>query len=107
MHTYSTHMGQRHMKEPALEYAKSGANPSLSKIEYVRAILQRAEEPISRNALLAVLAKRGHSTNRPSLNAILEFFGDNGMVLEGNKGPSWVPEAPPRLLEVIRTGYRL
>jgi len=107
MHTYSTHMGQRLMKEPALEYAKSGANPSLSKIEYVRAILQRAEEPISRNALLAVLAKWGHSTNRPSLNAILEFFGDNGMVVEGSKGLIWVPEAPPQLLEVIRTGYRL
>jgi len=100
-------MGQLFMKEPELEYARSGANPSLSKIEYVRAILQKAEEPISRNALLAVLAEWGHSTNRPSLNAILEFFGDNGMVVEGSKGLIWVPEASPQLLEVIRTGYRL
>ena len=100
-------MGQRLTKEPELEYARPGANPSLSKVEYVRAILQKAEKPISRNELLSVLAKWGHSTNRPSLNAILEFFGDNGMVVEGSKGLVWVPEAPPQLLEVIRTGYRL
>src|SRR5256885_16672041 len=104
MHTYSTHMGQRLMKEPALEYAKSGANPSLSKIEYVRAILQRAEEPISRNALLAVLAKWGHPPNRPSLTAILEFFAATGMVGGGGKGPLSVPKAPPQSPEAIRAG---
>src|SRR5947209_20054767 len=104
MHTYSTHMGQRLMKEPGLEYAKSGANPSLSNIEYVRAILQRAEEPISRNALLAVLASWGHSTNGPCLNALLELCGDTGMVVEGSKALIWVPEAPPQLFAVIRTG---
>ncbi len=90
------------MKEPQLEYARLGANPSLATIEYVRSILQNAVEPLSRNALLSILSKWGHSTNRPSLNAILQFFGDNGMIAEGSKGLIWVPQASPQLLEVIR-----
>lgn len=104
MYTYSTRMGQRFMKEPELEYARLGANPSLATIEYVRSILQNAEEPLSRNALLSILSEWGHSTNRPSLNAILQFFGDNGMIAEGGKGLIWVPQASPQLLELIRKG---
>lgn len=92
---------------PRLRYAKPGANPTLETIEYVLVALQRTEEPISRNQILAILRRWGHSTTRQSLNAALSFLGDEGMVAEGSKGLIWVPEASPQLLEAIRKGPRL
>lgn len=92
---------------PRLKYAKPGANPTLETIEYLVGALQRAEGPISRNRILGVLRRWGHSTTRQSLNAALAFLGDEGMVAEGSKGLIWVPEASPQLLEAIRKGPRL
>lgn len=89
------------------KYARRGANPTLATMEYVLAVLQKSEEPISRNRLLAVLADWGHSTTRQSLNAALAFFGDQGMIAEGSKGLIWVPEASPELIEVMRKGRTL
>ncbi len=93
--------------EPEPRYARRGANPTLEKMEYVIGVLQKSEEPVSRNRMLSVLASWGHSTSRQSLNAALAFFGDQGMVAEGSKGLIWVPEASPELLEVIRNGKTL
>lgn len=95
------------LKEPHPKYAKRGANPTLETMEYVLAVLQKSVGPISRNRLLSILADWGHSTTRQTLNAVLAFFGDQGMVAEGSKGLIWVPEASPELLEVIRRGQRL
>lgn len=92
---------------PRPRYAKLGANPTLETIEYVLAALQRADGPVSRNRLLATLADWGHSTTRQSLNAAVNFLGDQGMIAEGGKGLIWVPEASPELLEAIRKGPRL
>lgn len=94
-------------KVPRLRYARPGANPTLETIEYVLGALQESEGPISRNRILATLARWGHSTTRPSLNAALAFLGAEGMVAEGSKGLIWVPEASPQLLEAIRQGPRL
>ena len=97
----------RAAKAPRLRYARPGANPTLETVEYVLGVLQESEGPISRNQILATLARWGHSTTRPSLNAALAFLGDEGMVAEGSKGLVWVPEASPQLLEAIRKGPRL
>ena len=94
-------------KVPRLRYARPGANPTLETMEYVMGALQQSEGPVSRNQILATLARWGHSTTRPSLNAALAFLGDEGMVAEGSKGLVWVPEASPQLLEAIRKGSRL
>lgn len=94
-------------KSPRLRYARPGANPTLETIEYVVSTLQKTDGPISRNQILATLARWGHSTTRPSLNAALAFLGDEGMIAEGSKGLIWVPEASPKLLEAIRKGQRL
>jgi len=94
-------------KVPRLRYARPGANPTLETIEYLLGALQESEGPVSRNQILATLARWGHSTTRPSLNAALAFLGDEGMVAEGSKGLVWVPEASPQLLEAIRKGPRL
>ena len=97
----------QHTNVPRPKYARRGANPTLETIEYVLSALQRSDEPVSRNRILATLARWGHSTTRPSLNAALAFLGDEGMVAEGSKGLVWVPEASPDLLEAIRKGRRL
>lgn len=94
-------------KAPRLRYARRGANPTLETIEYVLNALQKSEGPVSRNQVLAILARWGHSTTRPSLNATLAFLGDEGMVAEGSKGLVWVPEASPQLIDAIRKGPRL
>ncbi|MBI4393715.1 MAG: hypothetical protein HY556_07975 [Euryarchaeota archaeon] len=95
------------LRPPKPKFAKTGANPTLATIELVRAILQEAEEPISRNAILEQLARWRHSTTRQSLNAILRFLAEDGSVLEGSKGIIWVPEASPELAEAIRNGRKL
>ncbi len=73
----------------------------------MRAALRSADGPVSRNRLLAVLSKWGHSTTRQSLNAAIAFLADDGMVAEGSKGLVWVPEASEPLLEAIRKGTPL
>jgi len=94
-------------KVPRPRYAKPGANPTLETIEYVLAALQKADGPVSRNRLLATLGGWGHSTNRQSLNAAVNFLGDQGMIAEGSKGLIWVPKASKELLNAIREGRRL
>jgi hypothetical protein len=92
---------------PRLEFARTGANPTLETIEYIRAALRQDMIPLSRNELLRILASWGHSTTRRSLNSALEFLGAEGCVVEGSKGVAWVPQASPKLLEAIRRGRTL
>src|SRR6266568_3424352 len=77
-------------KVPRPRYAKPGANPTLETIEYVLAALKEADGPVSRNRLLATLGGWGHSTTRQTLNAAVNFLGDQGMIAEGSKGLIWV-----------------
>lgn len=91
------------MKAPPLEYAKPNANPTMGTMEHVIHVLQKMEEPVSRYRILSILKSWGHSTTGETLNVALEFLGDMGMVAEGSKGLIWVPEASPKLLEIIRT----
>jgi hypothetical protein len=92
---------------PGLEFAKRGANPTLESIEYIRAILRAADEPVSRNDILRTLSDWGHSTTRQSLNAAIRFLAADGSVAEGTKGLVWVPEASAPLGRAIARGRRL
>src|SRR2546428_13793153 len=92
---------------PRQKCQSPGPNPPPETIEYVLAALKKAGGPASRNRLLAILGDWGHSTTRQSLNAAVNFLGDQGMIAEGSKGLIWVPEASPELLEAIRKGPRL
>lgn len=92
---------------PHLEFARPGANPTLESIEYVRAILRSAEEPLSRNEILRVLSDWSHSMSRQSLNAALGFLAADGSVAEGSKGLIWVPEASQSLLAELSEARRL
>ena len=95
------------MKAPRLRFARRGANPTLETIEYIETALRSARRPVSRNELLSVLAEWGHSTTRQSLNAVLAFLDEQGLVAEGSKGLIYVPAASPALLDAIREGQRL
>ena len=95
------------VKVPKPVFARPGANPTLETIEYIRRALLTADAPVSRNELLGLLRKWGHSTSRRSLNAALEFFGDLGMVAQGSKGLIWVPEMSDALWAATRKGKRI
>ena len=92
---------------PSTEFASPGANPTLETIEYVRVVLRQAEIPVSRNYILRQLANWNHSTNRKSLNAVIDFLAADGNIAEGSKGLIWVPEAACSVAEAIREGHRL
>ena len=92
---------------PRLRYARRGANPTLEMIEYVRAALVAAAEPISRNQVLRVLAEWNHATTRRTLNAVLAFFSAHGLVEEGPRGVLWLPSATAAMVEAFRAGRRL
>jgi hypothetical protein len=105
-HTY-VHPMTRVSRPPHLEFARPGANPTLESIEYIRYILRGADEPLSRNDILRILAGWSHSMGRQSLNAVIHFLAADGSVAEGSKGLIWVPQASPRLAEAIQKGRRL
>ncbi len=89
------------LRVPRPEFARPGANPTLESIEYIRAILRGAEEPVSRNDILRTLAGWSHSMTRQSLNAVIAFLAADGSVAEGSKGLIWVPQASPALADAI------
>jgi hypothetical protein len=90
-----------------LRYARRGANPSLEMIEYIRAAMLAAGEPVSRNHLLRVLAEWNHTTTRRSLNAVLSFFTAHGLVEEGRRGILWLPTATLPMVQALRAGRRI
>ena len=63
---------------------------ALSTVENVRALLSASAEPMSRNGLLALLARSGHSTTRRRLNRALAFFFELGLAVESPRGILWV-----------------
>ncbi|MFZ0830356.1 MAG: hypothetical protein WCB18_03870 [Thermoplasmata archaeon] len=95
------------LKPPPPEFARPGANPTLESIEYVRSILRAADEPLSRNDILRILAGWSHSMGRQSLNAAINFLAADGSVAEGSKGLIWVPEASAQLAEAIKKARNL
>ena len=92
-------------RAPKPVFARKGANPTLETIEYIRALLEQAGQPVSRNRILDQLAAWGHSSSRPSLNAALSFLSRDGSLIEGSKGLQWVPQAEGRVLDAIRRSH--
>lgn len=92
---------------PKPQFARTGANPTLATLEYIRSALRSANGPVSRNQLLERLAGWGHSTTRQSLNAAIGFLAQDGSVAEGSKGLVWVPAASGPILDAIQRGDRL
>ena len=86
---------------PPLEFARTGSNPTLVSMEYVRAILRGAETPTCRRRVARILADWGHPMTPQSLDSIIRFFGADGNIAEGSKGLIWVPLARGPVAEAI------
>jgi len=82
-------------------------SPPAEVIGHVRSVLEAADEPIRRRALLRALREGGHSTTRRHLKAALMFLDNMGMVAEGSKGVVWVPEMSDALREAVEKGRSL
>jgi hypothetical protein len=80
---------------------------NLATVENIRALLEKAGVPVSRNWLLAQLAKRGHTTTRARLNRALDFFLDLGLAVEGSKGLQWTHSNSSSLKRAQAVGRRL
>lgn len=80
---------------------------NLSTVELVQALLEEAEEPVSRNWLLLRLQASGHTTVRPRLNRALQFFFRLGLAVEGSKGIQWTHTDSESLRHAVATGKRL
>lgn len=104
IHTPSDHNHSVPMLEtpPHPEFAEPGANPTLLKIELIRAALQRAHGPMSRNQIKAQMSAWSHGLSGPTLNAALAFLVSEGVVVEGSKGFQWATPADGRILDAIR-----
>lgn len=89
----------------ALRSRKPDVN--LSTVETVKRILERAEGPVSRNWLLERLRRTGHTTARPRLNRVLNFFFHLGVAVEGSKGIQWTHNQNPSLIRAVAIGKRL
>lgn len=80
---------------------------NLSTVEAVMDVLKRhRSRPVSRNFILAQLAKRGKSTTRQRLNRALEFLFETRWVMEGSKGVQWCHSDSPSLQDAILHGRR-
>ncbi len=85
----------------------SSVDVNLSTAQFVQSLLEEEGIPVSRNWLLPRLKESGHSTSRPRLNRVLNYYLKLGLVVEGSKGVQWTHNLSPRLLHAIATGRRL
>jgi len=78
--------------------------PSLKTVLSVEQVLEKAETAISREELKRRLPmKIMHQT----LNLILEYFEQKGLILDGRKGILWVYNPSPKLEKEIAKGREI
>jgi hypothetical protein len=79
----------------------------LGTAKVVRSLLESVDHPVSRNWLLEKLASLGHTTTRPRLNVVLDFYFELGVAIEGSKGIQWTHNHSTSLRRAVATGRRL
>ena len=78
--------------------------PTLKTMLMVEKVLRKAETTIDREELKKRLpAKIMHQT----LNVILNYLEDRGMIIDGHKGILWVYNPSPKLRKAISTGREI
>jgi len=78
--------------------------PNLKTILMIEKILKDAETIINREELKKRLPKQiMHQT----LNLILEYFENRGMIIDGHKGILWVYNPSPKLKKAIEKGREI
>jgi len=78
--------------------------PSLKTMLMVEKVLEEAETTITREELKRRLPNKiMHQT----LNLILKYLEDKGMIIDGHKGILWTYNPSPKLKEAIRKGVEV
>ncbi|MBW3583653.1 MAG: hypothetical protein KY455_11195 [Euryarchaeota archaeon] len=80
---------------------------TLSTVEAVQSVLEKAKVPVSRNWILEELKKKGRGTVRQRLNRVLEYFFRLGLAVEGSKGVQWTHNESPSLRRASSMGREL
>ncbi|MFC1768160.1 hypothetical protein ACFLZX_00210 [Nanoarchaeota archaeon] len=73
--------------------------PRLDTVLMVEKVLKNAKLAISRNELLRRLPKK---TMRPTLNLILGYLEEKGLVMIGEKGVLWVYNDHPKMKRLLK-----
>ncbi len=78
--------------------------PNLRTVLLVEQVLKNAETTISREEIKRRLPSQiMHQT----LNVILQYFEQRGLILDGHKGILWVYNPSPKLENAIRKGREI
>jgi hypothetical protein len=86
------------MKQEVLHY------PRLDTVLMIEETLKKAEEPISKSELQRRLPKQ---VMRQTLNLILGYLEEKGMILMGKKGVLWIFAGRKELSKFIKRGTEI
>jgi|TARA_Y100000310_G_scaffold188769_1_gene188759 hypothetical protein len=86
------------MKQKIIHY------PNLKTVLSVEKVLREAEIAISREEIKRRLPS---SIMHQTLNVILKYLENRGMVLEGEKGILWIYNQSPKLTKAIEKGREI
>jgi len=73
--------------------------PRLDTVLMVEKVLKEADLAISKNELLRRLPKQ---TMRQTLNVILKYLEEKGLIMTGEKGVLWIHNENPKMKELLR-----
>lgn len=78
--------------------------PRLDTVLMVEKILKEADLAISKNELLRRLPKQ---VMRQTLNVILDYLEERGIIISGDKGILWIYNENPKLKKAIEKGREI
>ena len=73
--------------------------PRLDTVLMVENVLKEADLAISKNELLRRLPKQ---TMRQTLNVILDYLEEKGMIMVGSKGVLWIHNESPKMKKLLK-----
>ena len=82
------------MAETILHY------PRLDTVLMVEEVLKKANLAISKNELMRRLPKQ---VMRPTLNVILGYLEEKGMIMIGKKGILWIDNDSPKMKKLVQS----
>ncbi|MFH1391957.1 MAG: hypothetical protein ABIH20_06610 [Candidatus Diapherotrites archaeon] len=72
--------------------------PTLKTVLMIEGILKKAREPLSR---YEIIKRSDNKIMRPTLNIIIEYMGQRGMVLDSKKGIIWTYTPPQKMRKLL------
>lgn len=98
MFVYTYNMKTKTMEVAVLHY------PNLKTVLQVEKVLKEADGPITREEIKRRLPT---AIMHPTLNIILSYFEERGMIYDGHKGISWIYTPSPKLQQIINSSVKV